>query len=317
MKIIFPDRATIDMGDMDFSSVEACGQFISFADTHDGEVPERCRDSQIIIANKVKMTRTVLERLPDLKMISVIATGYNNVDVDFAREKNIAVCNVPGYAVRTVPQHTFTLILNLATKVCRYSSDVASGEWQNASSFTLLRYRTFELSGKTLGIIGMGSIGKAVADIAAGFGMRVIFFSRKGDSYKDFEGVDLKTLLIRSDIVTVHCPLTPGTLNMIGKEELALMKPSALLINTARGGIVNEEALAEALNNETIAGAGTDVLSVEPPANGNVLLTAKNCLITPHSAWSTVEARQLLVEETARNIQAFLKGEKRNVVNNI
>jgi glycerate dehydrogenase len=163
----------------------------------------------------------------------------------------------------------------------------------------------------------MGSIGKAVADIAACFGMRVIYFSRKGDSYKDFEGVDLSTLLIHSDIVTVHCPLTPETLNMIDKKELALMKPSALLINTARGGIVNEEALAQALNNETIAGAGIDVLSAEPPANGNVLLTARNCLITPHSAWSTVEARQLLVEETALNIQAFLRGEKRNVVNNV
>jgi len=303
------------MGDIDFSSIEACGQFTSFPNTSDGEVFERCRDSGIIIANKVKMSRPVIGSLPKLRMSSVIATGYNNVDLEYAGEKGIRVCNVPGYAVHTVPQHTFTLILNLATKVCRYNADVAAGEWQNASSFTLLKYRTFELYGKTLGIIGLGSIGKSVADIASAFGMRVICFSKNIDQYKEYEKVDLITLLKESHIVTIHCPLTPETLNMIGKRELSLMRPSALLINTARGGIVNEEALAEALNNDIIAGAGTDVLSTEPPSEGNVLLSAKNCIITPHSAWSTVEARQLLVEETAENIRAFIRGERRNVVN--
>jgi glycerate dehydrogenase len=316
MVITFPDRATLDMGDIDFSSIETCGQFTSYPNTNDGEVFERCRDSGIIIANKVKMNRTVIESLPKLRMISVIATGYNNVDLEYAGEKGIRVCNVPGYAVHTVPQHTFTLILNLATKVCRYNADVAAGEWQNASSFTLLKYRTFELYGKTLGIIGLGSIGKSVADIASAFGMKVICFSKNSNEYKDYERVDLATLLMKSDIVTIHCPLTSETLNMIGRRELSLMKPSALLINTARGGIVNEEALAEALNNDVIAGAGTDVLSTEPPSEGNVLFSAKNCIITPHSAWSTVEARQLLVEETAENIRAFLRGERRNVVNN-
>jgi glycerate dehydrogenase len=315
MKIIFPDRATIDMNDINFSLVESCGYFTSFPETTAEEVFERCKDSDIIIANKVKMTRTVIDSLSKLKMISVIATGYNNVDTDYAFKKGITVCNVPGYAKHTVAQHTFALILNLATKACRYNADVSAGEWQCAPQFTLLKYPTFELNGKTLGIIGFGSIGKSVAHIADGFGMRIMYFDPNYLTDSMYTFVDLKTLLKESDIVTIHCPLTEKTRNLIGRNELSVMKSGAFIINTARGGIVNEEALAAALNNNIIAGAGVDVLSEEPPVNGNVLLSAKNCIITPHSAWSTIEARQTLVDETAENIRAFINGERRNVVN--
>lgn len=315
MIITFPDRATLDMDDMDFSSVESCGTFTSFPDTSGEEVFERCKDSDVIIANKVKLNGKVIGSLKNLKMISVIATGYNNVDIDFARAKGIIVSNVPGYAVHTVPQHTFALILNLATKVYQYHTDVMNGDWQRASSFNLLSYYTFELYGKTIGIVGMGNIGKSVARIASGFGMRVIY-SDPGNMNTDlYTQVDLLTLLRESDIVTIHCPLTASTPNLIGKDELSLMKPGSLIINTSRGGIINEIALADALNNNIIAGAGVDVLSEEPPVKGNVLLTAKNIILTPHAAWSTIEARQTLVEESAHNIRAFINGVKRNVVN--
>jgi glycerate dehydrogenase len=315
MKITFPDRATLDMNDIDFSSVESCGYFVSFPETKDEEVFERCKDSDIVIANKVKMTRTVIDLLKNLKMISVIATGYNNIDIGYARKKEIPVCNVPGYAIHTVPEHTFALILNLATKVNKYHADVVAGEWERASSFNLLRYYTFELYNKTIGIVGMGNIGKSVARIATGFGMKVIYSDPDSLNNSLHTSVDLETLLRESDIVTIHCPLTDTTRNMIGKSELSVMKSGALIINTSRGGIINEKALAEALDSNLIAGAGVDVLSEEPPVNGNVLLKAKNCIVTPHSAWSTIEARQTLVNETAGNIKAFINGEKRNVVN--
>ena len=317
MNITFLDRATIDLNDMDFSSVESCGQFISYPNSTYEEIISRSRSADIIIANKAPITQPVLESCNNLKLIAVIATGYNNVDLDNAKNRGVTVCNVAGYAKNTVPQHTFSLILNLATKVYLYNIDVTAGEWQKSSIFTLLKYPTFELFGKTIGIIGFGVIGQAVAHIAASFGLKVIYYDPHVPQNKTRTFVDLNTLLKDSDIVTIHCPLTNETYNLIGKEEISIMKSSALLINTSRGGIVNENALADALNNNLIAGAGVDVLSEEPPVNGNVLLSAKNCIITPHSAWSTIEARQTLVNETAANIKAFLNGERRNVVNKI
>lgn len=315
MNITFLDRATIDLNDINFSSIKSCGQLISYSNSTNEEIIPRAQTADIIIANKAPITQLVIESCKNLKLIAVIATGYNNVDLDNAKKRGVTVCNVAGYAKNTVPQHTFSLILNLATKVYQYHVDVMAGEWQKASSFTLLKYPTFELYGKTIGIIGLGVIGQAVAHIATGFGMKVIYYDSYVPQNKIYTFVDFNTLLNVSDIVTIHCPLTKDTYNLIGKDELSIMKPSALLINTSRGGIVNENALAEALNNHLITGAGVDVLSEEPPINGNVLLSAKNCIITPHSAWSTIEARQTLVNETARNIQAFINGERRNVVN--
>ena len=315
MNIVFLDRATIDLNDVSFSSIESLGKFVSYPDSSAEEIITRSLNADIIIANKSKITKTVLDSCRNLKLVCVIATGYNNVDTGYAREKGVTVCNVAGYAKNTVPQHTFSLILNLATKVLQYHLDVMAGEWQKASLFTLLKYRTFELYGKTLGIIGFGTIGRAVAQIAVSFGMKVIYYDPYVSPTNNYNPVDLRTLLSESDVVSVHCPLTKDTHNLLDYKELSTMKPTALLINTSRGGIVNENALAEALNNHLIAGAGVDVLSEEPPVNGNILLSAQNCIITPHSAWSTIEARQTLVDETAKNIQSFINGEKRNVVN--
>jgi glycerate dehydrogenase len=314
MNITFLDRATIDLNDISFLSVESCGKFVSYPNSSDEEIITRSRNADIIIANKAKITKSVLDSCNKLKLVCVIATGYNNVDLDYAREKGVTVCNVAGYAKNTVSQHTFSLILNLATKAYQYNTDVMQGEWNKASTFTLLKYSTFELSGKTIGIIGFGIIGQAVAQIAVSFGMKIIYYDSYVAPDRTYTSVDFHTLLKESDIVTIHCPLTRETRNLIGKDELALMKSSALLINTSRGGIVNEDTLAIALNNHLIAGAGVDVLSEEPPVNGNALFSAINCVITPHSAWSTKEARQTLVDETARNINAFISGEKRNVV---
>jgi glycerate dehydrogenase len=314
MNITFLDRATIDLGDIDFSSIESCGQLANYHNSNSEEIILRSYNADVIITNKAKITQRVIESCKKLRLITVIATGYNNVDTECAGKRGITVCNVPGYAKNTVPQHAFSLILNLATKVYLYHNDVLSGEWQNSSMFTLLKYPTFELSGKTLGIIGFGVIGQAVAKIATGFGMNVIYYDPHIIKNDLAASSDLKTLLKKSDIVTIHCPLSKETANLIGKIELSYMKPSALLINTARGGIVDEYALAETLNNQSIAGAGVDVLSVEPPVKENPLLSAKNCIITPHSAWSTVEARQALIDETARNIRAFNDGVKRNAV---
>jgi glycerate dehydrogenase len=315
MNIIFLDRATIDLNDINFSSIESCGKFISYPNSTDEEIIARTQTADIIIANKAPITQHVIESCRNLKLITVIATGYNNVDLEKAKKRGVTVCNVAGYAKNTVPQHAFSLILNLATKVYQYHNDVMSGEWQKATSFTLLKYPTFELNGKTIGIIGFGVIGQAMAHIATCFGMKVIYYDPRRSQNKIYTCTDFITLLKESDIVTIHCPLTRETFNMIGKDELSVMKPSALLINTSRGGIINEIALAEALNNNLISGAGVDVLSEEPPVNGNALFSAKNCIITPHSAWSTIEARQTLVNETAGNIQAFINGEMRNVVN--
>jgi glycerate dehydrogenase len=315
MNIVFLDRSTIDLSDIDFSSLESCGRFSSFLLSTDAEAIARSENAEVIITNKVPVMAGILDSCRKLRLVSVIATGYNNVDAEYAGKKGITVCNVAGYARNTVPQHTFSLILNLATRSCQYHNDVTAGEWQRAEFFTLLKYPTFELFGKTIGIIGFGVIGKSVARIASGFGMKVIYYDPGVLSDENFESADLKTLLKLSDVVTLHCPLTAQTRNLIGKNEIALMKPSALLINTSRGGIVDENALAEALNKNRLSGAGVDVLSEEPPRKGNVLLSARNCIITPHSAWSTIEARQALVDETAKNIRAFINGERRNVVN--
>ena len=219
-----------------------------------------------------------------------------------------------GYAAGSVPQHTFALILNLATKAYLYDADIKSGAWKKASSFTLLTYRTFELAGKTIGIIGFGTIGRGVARIAEGFGMKVLAHDAYGIKDSKYPNTDLDTIFKESDIVTVHSPLTEETRDLIDSGALAKMKKTALVINTARGGIVNEKALGEALEAGTIAGAGVDVLTVEPPKKGNILIQAKNVIMTPHSAWSTREARQNLVDETAENIKAFIEGRERNVV---
>ncbi len=314
MKIIFLDESTITLGDIDFSSIKSLGEYESYGNSTEGAAIKRAADADCVITNKVPIGQDAMRSLKKLRLVTVIATGYNVVDLAAAKEHGLTICNVPGYAADTVPQHTFSLILNLATRAYRYHADVMSGDWSSADSFTLLRYPTFELAGKTIGIIGFGSIGRGVARIAEAFGMRVLAYDAFEIIHEKYKNTSLDMLLQDSDVVTVHSPLTEETRKLIDANAISKMKKSAILINTARGGIVNEEALADALNSGAIAGAGVDVLTVEPPREGNPLLTAKNIIITPHSAWSTREARQRLVDETAENIRAFFKGRERNVV---
>jgi glycerate dehydrogenase len=314
MHIVFLDENTVTLDDIDFSSLQALGSYTGFADSSEDEIIERAKDAEVIIANKAPITRNVLNKLPKLKLVTVVATGYNNVDAKAAKEKGVRVCNVPGYATNSVAQHTFALILNLAIKAYVYHNDVQAGKWQSATSFNLLTYPTFDLAGKTIGIIGFGAIGREVAKIAEAFGMKVLVndvAEIKDDKYLN---TDLDELLKQSDIVTLHCPLTQDNHNLIDAAALSGMKRTSLLINTARGGLVDEQALSEALNSGQITGAGVDVLSQEPPKTGSLLIDAKNIIVTPHSAWSTFEARQRLIDETARNIKAFMQGQSRNVV---
>ena len=315
MKIVFLDESTITLDDdIDFSVLKQLGDYAGYPHSTEEEIIQRAAGAEVVIPNKVRMTPRVIESLDSLRLIAEIATGYDNVDLQAAQENNVTVCNVAGYAANTVPQHTFALILNLATKAHLYHADVMAGEWAKASSFNLLNYPTFELKGLTIGIIGFGTIGRGVAQIAEGFGMRVLAHDMAGIQGADYPNTDLETIFSESDFVTVHCPLTDQTRNLIDVEALGKMKLTAMVINTARGGIVDEEALAAALNSGRIAGAGFDVLTGEPPVEGNVLLTAKNVIMTPHCAWSTREARQKLVDETAQNIRTFFEGRPRNVV---
>ena len=318
MEIVFLDESTVTLNDIDFSCLQKLGSYKGFVNSSEDEIIKRAEAADVIIANKAPITGKVLSNLPKLRLVTVVATGYNNVDVKAAKDRGVRVCNVPGYASFSVAQHTFALILNLATKIYLYHNDIQAGKWETADSFNLLTYPTFELAGKTIGIIGFGAIGREVAKIAECFDMKVLAndaFGIKGArGVPECPNTALDKLLAESDIVTLHCPLTEDNRNLIDAAALAKMKPAALLINTARGGLVDEKALFDALNSGQIAGAGVDVLSQEPPKKGSILLGAKNIIISPHSAWSTLQARQKLIDETAHNIRAFIEGKPGNVV---
>jgi len=314
MNIVFLDESTATLGDIDLTGLRSLGSYSGFSDSTQKQAVERAADADVIIVNKVPVTAALLDTLRRLKLVSVVATGYNNIDASAARKRNVCVCNVPGYATRSVAQHTFCLILNLATKIHLYNSDIRAGQWEKASSFNLLTYPTFELAGKTMGIIGFGMIGREVAAMAQAFSMKVLAYDVRGIEDGSQPNTGLETLLAESDVVSLHCPLTEENRNLIDADALAAMKTTSLLINTARGGLVDERALFEALEKGQIAGAGVDVISEEPPIKGNVLLRARNIIVSPHSAWSTREARQRLIDETARNIKAFFDGKPRNVV---
>ncbi len=276
---------------------------------------ERIRDADLVISNKVVVDRPLMAASTQLKLICIAATGTNNVDLEAASELGIAVTNVTGYGTPSVVQHVFSLILSLATRQPQYREAVARGDWQRANQFCLLDYPIWELSGKRLGILGYGELGRAVARVAEAFGMQVLVGQRPGGPPQAGR-IALEALLPQVDILSLHLPLAENTRNLIGTRELALMQPHALLINTARGGIVDESALAEALINGGLGGAGVDVLSKEPPAGGNPLLNPEvpNLILTPHIAWASVEARQRLIDEVVANVRAFLSGESRNRV---
>jgi len=310
MKGVFLDLGSLDNQDLDFSMVNDLPVSWQYhASTSHEEIITRLQAVEIAVTNKVVLDADTLSRLPDLKLIAVAATGVNNVDLAAARERDIQVCNVTGYATPSVVQHVFMLILCLLRRLPAYTAALKQGRWQQSEHFCLLDYRIEELQDMALGIIGYGELGQAVAGMAQAFGMSVQIAQRDEHDTRP-DRIPLVQLLQQSDIISLHCPLTKETSNLIGAEQLALMKPHALLINTARGGIVDEDALYQALLGNQIGGAGIDVLSIEPPTSNQPLLQAPmdNLIVTPHIAWASRGARQRLVNQLAKNLASYVQG---------
>ena len=304
--------------DVDLKAFEKLGDVMLYGQSNVQDTPEKIKDAEIIIVNKVPMNAQTLDKAKNLKMIALTATGYNIVDKAYTDSRNIAVANVRGYSTESVAQHTFALALYLVNQLAYYDSYVKSGEYVKSDIFSHFDKKIFELSGKTWGIVGLGAIGKKVAQIAQSFGCRVIYYSTSGKNHnQEYQNVDLDTLLTTSDIISLHAPLSAATENFMNLEKFQKMKSSSILINVARGPIVNEKDLVTALKEGMIAGAGLDVISVEPMKADNPLLEIQDSgklIVTPHIAWATGEARQRVVDETYLNIEAFMKGEKRNLI---
>jgi glycerate dehydrogenase len=314
---VFLDSASLDLGDIDFSDLNSSlAEIRHYSTTTSEQIVERIADAELVISNKVVLNAAALAAAPRLRLVCVAATGTNNVDLKTATGLGITVCNCQGYSTPSVVQHTFALMLALTLRLCDYHQAVAENRWQTAKQFCLLDFPIRELAGKTLGIVGYGELGRSVARIAEAFGMRVLIAQRP-DTLEPEEGrIPLPAMLPQVDILTLHCPLTPETRGLIGAWELALMRRDAVLINTARGGIVDEIALAEALRHNALGGAGVDVLDQEPPVHGNPLLAGDvpNLIVTPHCAWGSRESRQRLVGQLVENIRGFLAGRPLRVV---
>lgn len=318
MKIVILDGFTLNPGDLSWDGLKQLGELVIYDRTLQEDVIERCEGAQIVFTNKTPVDEEALNKLSALRYIGVLATGYNIINVAVARKKGIVVSNVPGYGTASVAQHTFALLLELCLHVQRHSDAVMDGKWSRSVDFCFWDYPLVELAGKTIGIIGFGSIGKKVGDIATAFGMEVIGNSRQWTDQsgrRNFRWAELPELLEQSDVVSIHCPLLPETKGLINKESLQFMKNTGFLLNTSRGPIIDEGELADALNKGQIAGAGIDVLSIEPPSSNNPLFSARNCIITPHISWATHEARRRLMDTAIKNLIAFLSGNPANVVN--
>ena len=306
MKAVFLDLKSLD--DLALEALHA--QFASLT-LYDQSAPEqvleRIGDAEVVITNKALINAQTLQQAPNLKLVCVVATGVNNVDLEAAKAQGIAVYNCQGYGIPAVVQHTFSLMLALHTQLLSYHQAVRAGRWQTSDQFCLLDYPIQELYGKTVGILGYGALGQGVAKIAEAFGMKVLVAARPGSESAPEGRILLPELLAQVDVLSIHCPLTDATRNVIDANALALMKPSAFVVNVARGGIVDEQALADALRQNRLAGAATDVLSQEPPVAGNPLLAddIPNLIVTPHSAWGSFEARQRIIDQTVANVQAF------------
>ena len=313
MKLVILDKCTVTKGDVDLSPLEAFGETEYYDLLPKEEIKRVLADADAVICNKAKIDREIIEISP-LKYIGLFATGYNNIDVEAAHEKGIAVCNVPGYSTDSVAQLTISLMLELAGNASAYARSVAAGDWKRSKQFSYFFAPINEVKGKTLGIYGLGTIGTAVAKIAIAFGMKVIAYSRTPKNIEGITDVDKETLFKESDFLSFHCPLNKESALALNRESLGLMKKTAFVINTARGGIVDEPALADALERGVIAGAALDVLTEEPMAENCVLLGAKNCIITPHIAWAAYETRVRLIALVAKNLEAFLRGEELNRV---
>jgi glycerate dehydrogenase len=313
LRVVFLDRASITAN---VRRPRAATDYIEYQRSQGNDVVERLRGAAVAITNKVPLRAAVLRELPELRMIAVAATGYDVVDVGYCRDHGIAVANIRNYAVHTVPEHAFALILALRRNLLAYRADVERGMWNRSEEFCLLDHPILDLHGSQLGIIGEGVLGRAMASIGAAFGMRAVFLDHPQRMGEDLEYQPLPRLLAESDVLTLHCPLLPGTRNMIGEAQLRAMKRTAILINTARGGLVDEGALVRALQEGWIAGAGFDVLTVEPPREGNPLLDLRlpNLIVTPHIAWASQGAMQFLADQLIDNIDAWAAGTPQNLV---
>lgn len=318
MNIVVLDGYTLNPGDNPWDPIEKLGELTVYDRTEPAEVIPRAIKADVILTNKVELSGEAIAELPNLKMIAVTATGYNVVDVEAARARAIPVANVPVYSTDAVAQHVFAALLSFIHKPSEHSQAIQNGDWQSQKNFSFWLSPLVELSGKTMGLVGLGKIGRATAKIANAFGLRVVACSRRNVDplpYDGFEWLSIEELFSQSDYISLHCPQTPETTGFVDSNLIRKMKSDAVLINTARGALVNENDLADALNDERIGGALLDVVSKEPIGESNPLLHAKNCVLTPHIAWSPIEARRRLMETVATNIEAFVDGKPIHVVN--
>lgn len=316
MKIVVLDGYTLFPGDLDMRPLELLGDVAFFDRTPEAQVVSRIGDAPVVLTNKVKITKEIMQACPALRYIGVLATGYNVVDIEAASERGIIVTNVPAYSTQAVAQHTMALLLASMSRVHEYDEAVKQGQWSRSPDFCFFVGGAQEIAGKTLGIVGFGSIGQAVARAATGLGMRVIVYTRTfREGFADVEFVTLDQLLERSDVVSLHCPLTEKTQGILGEEAIAAMKNGVQVINTARGPLVDERAMTEALESGKVACYMADVLGSEPPRADNPLLHAKNTIITPHVAWAPLQTRERLRDVALQNVRAFMEGAPRNVVN--
>ena len=317
MKIVLLDSFTLNPGDLGWEPLEALGEFVRYDRTDEADVIARADGAEVILSNKTLLSRETIFALKDLRYIGVLATGYNVVDADAAKQRRVILTNVPAYSTDSVAQTVFAHILAHTQHVSDHSRQINKGRWTNSIDFSYWDYPLIELAGLTMGIVGFGQIGRATERIARAFGMKVLVHSRSQPEEMP-DGVEMASLeqvFSDSDVVSIHCPLTDATDKLVDGEHIGMMKASAILINTSRGGVIDEQPLADALNSDQIAGAGLDVLSTEPPKGDNPLLSAKNCTITPHIAWATKAARQRCLTAVANNIAAFQAGKPVNVVN--
>ncbi|MGI6006779.1 MAG: D-2-hydroxyacid dehydrogenase [Ruminococcus sp.] len=318
-KIVILDGYTINPGDLSWDMFRMLGECSVYDRTDETQVLERCRNADIVLTSKVVFSDAIMEKLPELSYIGVLATGYNVIDLKAARKRNITVTNIPAYSTPSVAQMVFSLLFELCSHVKEHSDGVKQGKWSGCPDFCYWDYPMIELAGKTMGIIGFGRIGRQTARVATALGMNVAAWSRSRKASEEevnFQWAgSLKELLSCSDVVSLHCPLFDETYHLINRETLGYMKPGAFLINTARGPLIDETALAEALNGGKIGGAALDVLEKEPPERDNPLFQAKNCVITPHIAWATKEARTRLIDIAFGNLKRYLEGKPINTVN--
>jgi glycerate dehydrogenase len=314
MKITILDGYTLNPGDLDWASIQTLGDVEIYDRSAPEEIVERAADAEVLLVNKVVLSETILDQLPNVKYIGVMATGFNNIDIAAARKHNITVTNVKAYGPASVAQQTFALLLAIMNRAETHSQSVFAGDWVASPDFCYSKTPLTELAGKTMGLIGFGDIGSQVARIAAAFGMHVIVYRKHPSETEGVKMVTLEEIFEKSDVISLHCPLTDETKEIINKESLAKMKRNAVVLNTGRGPLIQEADLAEALRNGVIAGAGLDVLSIEPPKPDNPLLSVPNCVITPHVAWATFEARKRLLQMVADNLDSFKNGNPVNVV---